>query len=96
MKPKITQQEIDDVLAYLCSDDRPELFMVEVVDAAAEYFKYTVRDFCVQAVGGAIVFGGVNRLVWSPRFGFRCERSHCSPAFIARYEQLGPNPGRGT
>ena len=32
-------------------------------------------DFCIQYVGGSsVVFGGVNRLLWTPRFGFKDDR----------------------
>jgi hypothetical protein len=40
-------------------------------------------DFCIQSVSSfSVVFGGVNRLIWSPIRGFRCDTSYCTQKFI--------------
>ena len=49
-------------------------------------------DFCIQYVGGSsVVFGGVNRLLWTPRFGFKLDPAS-NPEFVAGFRgrfQLG-------
>jgi hypothetical protein len=48
-----------------------------------------LSDFCVQAVGECAVFGGTNRLLWSPRKGFRPDQAYCTIKFLEvfkRYE----------
>lgn len=40
-------------------------------------------DFCVQHIGlGSIVFGGLNRVIWSVKSGFRVDSPYCSPQFL--------------
>ncbi len=70
------------------------MLLMEIVEAAAEYWRGgDPYDFCVQHVSpDCIVFGGTNRLVWSPGRGFQPSRSHCTPAFLARCAAIGPLP----
>ena len=43
-------------------------------------------DFCLQNVGGAVVvFGGVNRVLWTPIRGFTLDSSFCTREFIKRF-----------
>ncbi len=49
-------------------------------------------DFCLQSGGGEVmVFGGLNRLIWTPSRGYQVDTG--SPQFKARYEGIGPLPG---
>lgn len=70
------------------------LFM-SIVEAAAHYWEQSdADDFCVQSFSGeAIVFGGTNRLIWTPAHGFRPDRSYCTPKFYEHALYLGPVPG---
>ena len=73
---------------------RNEGFAEALVEEAAEFFSLSMgvaEDFCVQTGNldmGVVVFGGMNRLKWSLKYGFLCLEGHCSPAFIARYKLL--------
>lgn len=73
------------------------ILLYEVVLQAAVYWDapgLDPDDFCVQHVGlDALVFGGRNRLVWSPAYGYRPDRRDCTAAFLARCDALGPLPG---
>lgn len=66
-----------------------------LVTAAARYWtRVDPTDFCVQMVTpDCIVFGGVNRLIWSPAHGFKPDRSYCTPAFLETCDSLGRAPG---
>ena len=70
------------------------MVMFEVVRWAACYWHgVSDDDFCIQSVGETtIVFGGTNRLVWSPSAGYRPDRSYCTQSFLHRWEQLGRLP----
>jgi hypothetical protein len=65
-----------------------------VAEAAAVYFEVCPEDFGVQYVGEAVVFGGTNRLIWTPAQGFRPDREYCSPAFLKHAGALGRVPMR--
>lgn len=73
-----------------CSD-----IVIAIVLAAAEYWDtIDLMDFCVQSLNpDVIVFGSVNRLIWTPAHGFRPDRGYCSEKFLATYDQIGPLPG---
>tara|TARA_Y100000034_G_C6623727_1_gene271998 strand:+ start:82 stop:366 length:285 start_codon:yes stop_codon:yes gene_type:complete len=44
------------------------------------------RDFCIQNVSGnSVVFGGLNRVIWHPARGFKCDEPYCSDDFIERF-----------
>ena len=46
-------------------------------------------DFCVQHVGSlAAIFGGVNRVIFSPRTGWRVDRSYCSSRFLEAWDSI--------
>lgn len=48
------------------------------------------EDFCVQAIGCTIVFGGTNRLILGTD-GFRPDPGYCTPKFLERFrEHYGP------
>lgn len=61
-----------------------------VAEHAARLFELcgAKDDFCVQSLGTVAVFGGLNRVVFNPATGWRAERSHCSPRFMAQWEGL--------
>jgi len=46
------------------------------------------KDFCVQAIGSCAVFGGLNRVQWSPEFGFRLFRSHSLPETVSKWIEV--------
>ena len=61
-----------------------------VEDAAFEIFDKcgAADDFCTQDVGSVAVFGGTNRLIYSPVHGFRMDESYCTPTFRERFNKL--------
>ena len=64
-----------------------------IVRGASVYWRLCPDDFCFQnADGEIIVFGSVNRIVWSPTFGYQISSLHCTPAFRTRYAIIGPLP----
>ena len=72
------------------------LILSSLVRAAAVYWDgdgIDKLDFCIQLFGvTAIVFGGTNRLVWTPTHGFNPDRPYCTERFLKRYDELGPLP----
>ena len=45
-------------------------------------------DFCVQLVlDHVVVFGGMNRVIWTPRRGFSLDPSYCTPSFIEAFSE---------
>lgn len=66
-----------------------------VILAAEEIFELAgcKQDFCIQHVGECAVFGGSNRLLWSPVKGFRYDAPYCSPRFLKAFGQwMGAQP----
>jgi len=60
-----------------------------VVEGAAMYFKDYPRDFGIQhSSSNTIVFGGSNRLIWSPVSGYSADRSYCSSLFLMNHDKL--------
>ena len=62
--------------------------VLSIVDEAREIFRECgdEDDFGLQhAAGGGIVFGGTNRLLWTPGGGFRPDASYCSSRFLERF-----------
>ncbi len=55
-----------------------------VYDRAEELFANAgeSNDFCVQYMGGEVIFGGLQRLRWNPINGFRIDKQHSSENFI--------------
>jgi len=65
------------------------LIAAAVVEAAALYWAENPGDFGVQsASGGVIVFGGSNRVRWSPLTGFVLLDQH-SPPFAEHFARVG-------
>lgn len=65
--------------------------MGEVLFNYAEYLFMSIgagEDFCLQCVGSVVVFGGRNRLLWSPNHGFRCDSDYCTKNFIANMQMV--------
>jgi hypothetical protein len=73
----------NEVLAYL------------IAESAGVYWEKTqVEDFGLQFFDAEnIVFGGTNRLIWSPSKGFRPDRGYCTAKFLKHYDSIGPLPG---
>lgn len=64
-----------------------------IVTAASAYFTECPDDFCIQHIGeNRVIFGGTNRLVWSPRFGFEPDKSYCTEKFLHHWETIGTLP----
>lgn len=64
---------------------------VDIVDTAEEIFRRcgSPDDFCFQSESmGSLVFGGLNRLLWNARNGWRISNSHCSPTFISVWSHI--------
>lgn len=61
-----------------------------VCEKAEEIFRHcgAAEDFCVQHVGSeAVVFGGTNRIIWSPTGGFRLDSDYCTERFKQAFGQ---------
>lgn len=87
VRDRVTAEQESEFAAFLLS---------RLIHAATTYWRYTsdVTDFCVQHIGTeTVVFGGTNRLVWSPFAGFVPDRAYCTEKFLAHYATIGPNPG---
>ena len=59
--------------------------------AAAAYDRFAIcgaeDDFCIQSTGGTnTVFGGTNRVLFNPSFGFRPDRSYCTERFLREWD----------
>ena len=69
-----------------------ENFYPEIIlEEAKILWEECPSDYCIQYINdsnGVIVFGSTNRVVWTPRRGFRLEQSHCSERFIEHYKEL--------
>jgi len=61
-----------------------------IVDYAERIFSDcgSKDDFCIQTVGICAVFGGLNRLLFHPSYGFRPDTSYCSKNFIDTFNSL--------
>lgn len=52
-------------------------------------FEECPEDFCIQYMGfTSIVFGGVNRVVWSIKNGLQIDKPYCSEKFIKHWEKV--------
>ena len=71
-------QDIDQVTAVGAS----------VIEMAEYVFELSgsPEDFCVQAIGGAVVFGKTNRLVLSA-FGWNIDRAYCTDRFAEAFDK---------
>lgn len=75
-----------------------------IAEAAAAHWGYDgadPNDFCLQppgelTLGASLVFGGSNRLRWSPRRGFSIDAARCSPDFIDNFWRTDSSVLRGT
>lgn len=65
-----------------------ELIYAIVVEAEERFKKCDEEsDFCIQTASTVIVFGGTNRVIWSPQNGFRPDRSYCRDTFLELWDQ---------
>lgn len=76
-------------------DHLNELGML-VDDAASSIFTEcgAESDYCIQEVGSVAVFGGTNRLIYSPVHGFRMDESYCTPTFREKFNNLKRKGGK--
>ena len=62
-----------------------------VAITACEMFDYAGResDFCIQLASdyGNSVFGGTNRLLYSPKGGWSVSQDHCTEGFIEKFKE---------
>ena len=66
-----------------------EQLVFSVIDTAATFFEGFDTDFGIQyRDSDNIIFGGLNRIVWSPLKGFRIDRDYCTPDFIAQFDKI--------
>jgi len=98
MKPTLSKKLQDKITRIEENFDHTELqFMADAIfEAAACYWLgLDEDDFCLQSSGGGemLVFGGTNRLRWTPWQGFQPDRSYCTPSFLANFDRIGPVPG---
>jgi hypothetical protein len=73
------------------SESYREAMGTMVVDAAKDIFQDcgALSDFCVQNVGpSSVVFGGVNRVIWTPLRGFRRNHVDCTERFATTFDSL--------
>lgn len=66
-----------------------------VLEAAEELFLIAgcPEDFCIQHISGdTAIFGGFNRVIWTPMKGFRLDPSYCTVGFV---NAVGPRLKRG-
>jgi hypothetical protein len=83
------------VMDGVSSDDLGKLGAIfsNLINSASRYFIECPDDFCVQTIGyQSIVFGGTNRLIWIPEFGFRPDPQYCTESFLRRCASLGDLP----
>lgn len=75
-------------MSYEPSQEQLQELGIMVFEAASELFDkmgYS-GDFCVQSIGfNCIVFGGTNRVIWSPVNGFSLDVGYCSDKFIKAF-----------
>ena len=54
-----------------------------LIERALWFFEECPEDFCVQLqTGGGVVFGGTNRVTWTPTCGLWPEPSYCTSKFL--------------
>ena len=70
------------------SNEAAEEIGLLVIDEAMQRFQQcdAQNDFCIQDVGINVIFGGTNRLIWSPKQGFILDKLYCTQQFIQKYE----------
>lgn len=75
-------------------DSEAAVLLWHVVEGASVYWAENPMDFILQSGdgGNTVVFGGYNRITWSPAGGYQMHRYSCTEAFIERYLSIGPNP----
>jgi hypothetical protein len=63
---------------------------IEVAESAMRIFSdcEASSDFCIQTVGSVVVFGGTNRLCFSPFKGFYLDEKFCTENFIKKFNEL--------
>jgi ribosomal protein S21 len=75
-------------------NDNLAVFLWYVVEGASAYWADNPSDFGLQSAQPEkeIVFGGWNRVTFTPGGGYQIQRYACTDEFIARYLMIGPNP----
>lgn len=65
-----------------------EQVFYNIADVAREIFEECEfpTDFCIQNIGIVIVFGKINRLIFSPRHGWYL--GYCTPRFRKKWEEI--------
>lgn len=67
-----------------------EEFKDYLAEIAKKFWAICPYDFCVQYDNFpiSIVYGGTNRVVWSPKHGFWVDKPYCSDRFIEHFEKV--------
>jgi hypothetical protein len=75
-------------------NDNVSTLLWYVVEGASVYWADKPSDFALQSAepGKAIVFGGWNRITYTPGGGYQLHRYSSTDDFITRYLMIGPNP----
>jgi hypothetical protein len=74
--------------ASLQSHNLDSIAEMVIVDAS-KFWEEEPEDFCVQHVAAtSIIFGGRNRIVWTPSRGFVIDLPYCGPAFIEHFRKI--------
>jgi hypothetical protein len=75
-------------------NDNVSTLLWYVVEGASVYWADKSSDFALQSAepGKAIVFGGWNRITYTPGGGYQLHRYSSTDDFITRYLMIGPNP----
>lgn len=87
---KRLQQQIDAAGDKLAEGDKMHLLMYSLCEAAADIFVKAgcPDDFCLQLANwDVLVFGGTNRLKWTPKHGFYPDRGYCSQKFLDSFDK---------
>ena len=74
-------------------DQVPTQDKVSIINMVLEQAAYLfaecneAMDFCVQYVStSSVVCGGLNRVIWHPARGFKCDEPYCTDDFIKRFK----------
>ena len=68
--------------------------LYDVIDTAQYLYEKAgfKDDFCVQHItNSVIIFGGWNRVIWSPLNGYRVDSSSCREEFIEKFNNVRDN-----
>ena len=63
-----------------------------ILDTIKTIWEECPSDLCIQAEDfDHIIFGSINRVVWTVYTGFRIEKTYCTTQFINHYHKVMEN-----